>query len=174
MIVYFEVYDNNGYDGNCVEIRVHHVVDADGGESLVVPGHFVDKKLCELLRPGDKAFVAEGGSLQVFNDNPVVYGFPSKTVRIAGKTYDCGAIVELKHYEGQPESEWQFLQVEVQPGQQPEENPPEDEEGGDEEGDYKLILHYRGVPLSDVLHTAKDCCNSGDYPADSYEIEEIN
>ena len=46
-----------------------------------------------------------------------------------------------------------------------------DAEDEDEVGDYTLILRYTGVPRSEVEHTAEDCCNSGDYPADSFDIE---
>jgi len=47
-----------------------------------------------------------------------------------------------------------------------------DDAGDDEEvGDYTLTLHFVGVPRSEVEHTAEDCIHSGDYPADSYEID---
>lgn len=39
-------------------------------------------------------------------------------------------------------------------------------------GNYKLVLHFVGVPRSEVESIADDCTRNGDYPADTCEIEE--
>lgn len=40
-------------------------------------------------------------------------------------------------------------------------------------GTYRLVLTYTNVPREEVEHVAQDCTQSGDYPADSYEVEVV-
>lgn len=51
------------------------------------------------------------------------------------------------------------------------ESPNSGEDDEDEIGDYTLTLRFVDVPRSEVEHIAEDCCRSGDYPADSFEID---